>query len=232
MSGYYPNHMLYFFMPSAYYQAMQAQKRAQAWQQAGHVQQEWQSQQTQTAAHVHSQHPGDIQQPQTIYPANANAAYAMLTAGPDYPSISGLITFADIPGGVMVCADVQGLPPYKPASGEKGPVGPFGFHIHEMGMCEIGDPEKPFEGCGGHWNPTDQPHGNHAGDFPVLVAGSTGRAKMCFITDRFMVDEILGRSVMIHENPDDYRSQPSGNSGRRIACGQIKPWNSFMCTKF
>ncbi len=188
MSGYYPNHMPYFYM----------------------------------------QQSGQVQQPQATYPTGANTAYAILSAGPDYPAISGLVTFADIPGGVMVCADIQGLPPYKPASGKKSPVGPFGFHIHEMGMCEVGDPEKPFEGCGGHWNPTNQPHGNHAGDFPVLVAGQGGWAKMCFITDRFTVDEILGRSVMIHENPDDYRSQPSGNSGKRIACGSIRPWNSFQ----
>ena len=163
----------------------------------------------------------------TIYPRATNSAYAMLVAGPDYPSITGMVTFVDIQGGVMVCADVLGLPPYKPASEGKSPIGPFGFHIHERGMCEVGDPKKPFEGCGGHWNPTDQPHGNHAGDFPVLVA-SNGRAKMCFITDRFVVDEILGRSVMIHENPDDYRTQPAGNSGKRIACGSIKPWNSYQ----
>ena len=210
MSGYYPNHIPYFYAP-AYYQATQAQRSAQP------------------GTQFQAQYPDHSQpQPQMTYPTGANTAYAMLVAGPDYPTIYGLVTFADIPGGVMVCADVQGLPPYKPASGEKSPVGPFGFHIHEMGMCEVGNPEKPFEGSGGHWNPTNQPHGNHAGDFPVLVAGNSGRAKMCFITDRFTVDEVLGRSVMIHENPDDYRTQPAGNSGKRIACGSIKPWNSFQ----
>ncbi len=224
MSGYYPNHMPYFFMPVAIHQAAEEKRAAQAQRAA----QAWQQQQTQDGEQVLGQHTEHFQQQsQLTYPTGANTAYAMLSAGPDYPSITGLVTFADIPGGVMVCADVQGLPPYKPASGEKSPVGPFGFHIHEMGMCEVGNPEKPFEGCGGHWNPTNQPHGNHAGDFPVLVAGSNGRAKMCFITDRFTVDEILGRSVMIHENSDDYRSQPSGNSGKRIACGSIRPWNSF-----
>jgi len=158
------------------------------------------------------------------YSTNINSAYALLEAGPDYPSIKGLVTFVDIPGGVMVCADVAGLPPYKPGTGDEQPVGPFGFHIHEKGHCEVEDPSKPFEGCGGHWNPTNQPHGNHAGDFPVLVADN-GRARMCFILSRFKVREILGRSVIVHENPDDYRSQPAGNSGKRIACGVIKPWN-------
>lgn len=154
-------------------------------------------------------------------PKGYKAAYAMLIAGPDYPSITGMITFADTPAGTMVCADVRGLPEYRPAEDGKSPVGPFGFHIHEGGHCDIGDPEKPFESCGGHWNPTNEPHGNHAGDFPVLVA-SNGRAWMCFMTDRFTVDEITGRSVIIHENPDDYRTQPSGDSGRRIACGSIR----------
>ena len=169
-----------------------------------------------------------VQPQQTAVPNGNNTAYAIIMAGPDYPSIKGLVTFAGMPDGVMVCADITGLPPYRPASGNRQPVGPFGFHIHERGGCEIGDPEKPFEECcGGHWNPAGQPHGNHPGDFPVLIPGTNGRARMCFITDKFTVGDILGRSVMIHENPDDYRTQPSGNSGKRIACGTIKPWNSF-----
>lgn len=162
----------------------------------------------------------------TACPAGFRSAYAVLKAGPDYPDITGIVTFTEIPGGVVVCANVSGLPQYKPASGDKAPIGPFGFHIHEGGSCEVGDPEKPFEGSGGHWNPTNQPHGNHAGDFPVLAANN-GLARMCFVTDRFSIDEILGRSVMIHENPDDYRSQPAGNSGKRIACGTIRPWNQY-----
>lgn len=164
---------------------------------------------------------------QTVFSKHFNSAYAIITPGPDYPAIRGLVTFADIPGGVMACADVTGLPPYTPASGGKSPIGPFGFHIHEKGNCEIGNPANPFESAGGHWNPTNQPHGNHVGDFPVLVADN-GRARMSFILSRFTVDEILGRSVMIHENPDDYRTQPAGNSGRKIACGSIKPWNAFQ----
>lgn len=168
-------------------------------------------------------------QQQTPVLYNFNSAYAIMVAGPGYPSIKGLVTFADTQEGVMVCADIAGLPPFKPASGDKQPIGPFGFHIHEKGACEVGNPAKPFEDCcGGHWNPTSQPHGNHAGDFPVLVPNSNGRARMSFITDKFMVNDILGRAIMIHENPDDYRTQPAGNSGKRIACGTIKPWNAFQ----
>lgn len=158
--------------------------------------------------------------------SHINSAYAMLLAGPDYPAITGVVTFEDVTGGVRVCANIDGLPPYKPGTADKQPIGPFGFHIHEKGHCEVGDPKKPFEACGGHWNPTNQPHGNHAGDFPVLFSNN-GHAGMCFFTNRFTIRDILGRSVMIHENPDDYRTQPAGNSGKRIACGTITPWNGL-----
>ncbi len=181
---------------------------------------------TQAGQQTTGQTPYNQPQP-TVLPKHFNTAYAIIMPGPDYPAIRGLVTFADIPGGVMVCADVAGLPPYAPAAGNKSPIGPFGFHIHEKGNCEVGNPANPFESAGGHWNPTNQPHGNHAGDFPVLVADN-GRARMSFILSRFTVDEILGRSVMIHENPDDYRTQPAGNSGKKIACGSIKPWNAFQ----
>jgi len=179
---------------------------------------------------------GMIQRPyfRQIYPQQMPAAgfsdnrlaYAIIEAGPDYPSVSGFVTFTAVPGGVRVCANITGLPSYKPAAEGKQPVGPFGFHIHEKGNCGVGDPAKPFEGCGGHWNPTGQPHGNHAGDFPVLFSNS-GRANMCFFTDRFNIDDIIGRSVIIHESPDDYRTQPAGNSGKRIAYGTIRLWNPF-----
>ncbi|NLG83160.1 MAG: superoxide dismutase family protein, partial [Firmicutes bacterium] len=66
-----------------------------------------------------------------------------------------------------------------------------------------------------------QPHGNHAGDFPVLFSNH-GRARMGFFTDRFKVVDVVGRAAIIHENPDDYRTQPAGASGRRLACGVIR----------
>lgn len=164
---------------------------------------------------------------QMPFDPNVNAAYAMIAAGPDYPSITGLVTFLEVQGGVRVCADIAGLPAYRPATANTQPVGPFGFHIHDNGNCTIGNPAKPFEASGGHWNPTNQPHGNHAGDFPVLVADN-GRAIMCFILNRFRVSDAVGKSVVIHENPDDYRTQPAGNSGKRIACGVIRPWNPYQ----
>ncbi|HBM79259.1 MAG: superoxide dismutase family protein [Clostridiales bacterium] len=149
------------------------------------------------------------------------AAFALIKGGPLAPDIRGVVNFIDKPGGTYVCVSVTGLPAYRPATDGNLPIGPHGFHIHEFGNCEAGDPSEPFKEAGGHWNPTNQPHGNHAGDFPVLFSNH-GRAEMCFFTDKFKVSDIIGKSVIIHESPDDYRSQPAGNSGKRLACGVIK----------
>ena len=147
-------------------------------------------------------------------------AAAIIRGGPLAPGLQGVVTFKTAPGGTQVCVDVVGLPQYVPAADGKQPVGPHGFHIHEKGNCEVGDPADPFKSAGGHWNPTNQPHGNHAGDFPVLFSNH-GAARMCFFTDKFSVADVIGKSVVIHESPDDYRTQPAGNSGRRLACGVI-----------
>ncbi|HOJ08962.1 MAG TPA: superoxide dismutase family protein, partial [Clostridiales bacterium] len=95
------------------------------------------------------------------------------------------------------------------------------FHIHQFGDCQVGNPSEPFKASGEHWNPTNQPHGNHAGDFPVLFSNN-GYARMCFFTNKFKASDVVGKSVIIHENPDDYRTQPAGASGKRIGCGVIR----------
>jgi Cu-Zn family superoxide dismutase len=154
------------------------------------------------------------------YIRQAATAYARIVGGPLAPGLSGVVTFREMPGGVEVCVWVNGLPPYKPAVNGNPPVGPHGFHIHENGSCQIGNPSDPFQASGGHWNPTNQPHGNHAGDFPVLFSNN-GHARMCFFTNKFRVADIIGKAVIIHENPDDYRSQPAGSAGKRLACGVI-----------
>lgn len=150
-------------------------------------------------------------------------AFACVSGGPQYPEISGVVWFQSVVGGTFVSAQISGLPPYQPAPPGGNPIGPFGFHLHEFGTCFVGDPNDPFLAAGGHWNPDNQPHGNHAGDFPVLFSNN-GIAEMCFFTDRFRVWEIINHLVIIHENPDDYRTQPSGNSGRRIACGVVQSY--------
>lgn len=148
-------------------------------------------------------------------------ATARIQGGPLAPGITGIVQFVPAPGGTWVSAYIEGLPPYRPAKDGKSPIGPFGFHLHEFGNCRVGDPAKPFTSAGEHWNPTNQPHGNHAGDFPVLFSNG-GRAIMVFFTNKFTVPQVIGKSVIIHENPDDYRTQPSGDSGRRLACGVIQ----------
>jgi len=161
---------------------------------------------------------------EVCWPNSPDIAIAYLKGDVSTPGITGRVIFRDVPKGVEVCVDVSGLPPYQPAQENKPPVGPHGFHIHEHGNCLAGDPNSPFMESGGHWNPTDQPHGNHAGDFPVLFSNH-GNARMCFFTDKFEVADIVGKAIVIHENPDDYRTQPAGASGRRIACGVIQ-WST------
>src|SRR5690554_1469956 len=148
-------------------------------------------------------------------------AIAYIKGGPLAPEIYGTVTFEDVQGGTMVSANIVGLPQYKPSTGSQAPIGPHGFHIHEYGNCEIGNPQDPFQAAEGHWNPVNQPHGNHAGDFPVLFSNS-GRASMCFFTNKFTWDQVVGKSIIIHQNPDDYRSQPAGNAGKRLDCGIIR----------
>lgn len=151
----------------------------------------------------------------------AAEAIAYIKGGPLAPGIKGVVTFRDVSGGTEVSVNVTGLPQYKPAQGNIAPVGPHGFHLHECGSCAVGNPEDPFTKAGGHWNPNNQPHGNHAGDFPVLFSNS-GRASMSFFTNKFKPADVIGKAVIIHENPDDYRTQPAGAAGRRLACGVIK----------
>ncbi len=147
-------------------------------------------------------------------------ARAIMKGGPLAPNLKGFVVFTDVPGGTEVYTEINGLPNFRPAENGNPQIGPFGFHIHKNGNCTIGNPTKPFMAADGHWNPTNQPHGNHAGDFPVLFSNG-GRARMTFFTNKFKVRDIIGKSVIIHESPDDYRTEPSGNSGRMMACGVI-----------
>lgn len=155
------------------------------------------------------------------YRGNVDAV-ANILGGPLALQINGVVYLREVNGGTEVKVKVSGLPNYAPAKKGMQPIGPHGFHIHENGDCEIGDPNDPFQAAGGHWNPDNQPHGNHAGDFPVLFSNN-GYAEMSFFTNRFTPQDVIGKSIIIHQNPDDYRSQPAGNAGKRLACGVIQP---------
>ncbi len=147
-------------------------------------------------------------------------AYARVEGGPLAPSLQGYVFFREVPNGIEVYAEVNGLPEYKPGKGDQKPIGPHGFHIHENGSCQVGDKNEPFKAAGGHWNPDNQPHGNHAGDFPVLFSNN-GYSKLSFFTNRFKIEDVIGKAIIIHQSPDDFRSQPSGDAGKRLACGVI-----------
>lgn len=165
-----------------------------------------------------------------------HVAKAKVKGSPLRPQIHGVVYFFEIPGGTIVYANILGLPLFKPAQNDQEPIGPHGFHIHEFGNCEIGDPENPFQAAGGHWNPTNQPHGNHAGDLPVLFS-MDGIGVLQFFTNKFSVKDVIGKSIIIHQNPDDFRTQPAGNAGKRLACGIIKStyswpapgWGYYSC---
>ena len=135
-------------------------------------------------------------------------AIAQIRGNRETAGINGTVRFYQFPGGVLTEAEVSGLP--------NNGSGFFGFHIHAGGSCG-GD---NFASTGGHLNPANTIHPNHAGDLPPLLSYN-GRAYMAVMSDRFSVQDILGRTVVIHKMPDDFRSQPAGNAGVKIACGVI-----------
>jgi superoxide dismutase, Cu-Zn family len=132
--------------------------------------------------------------------------------------VIGEVTFDQVGNRVRVVAYVQGLKP-----GQE-----HGFHIHEVGDCS--DPQGMH--TKGHFNPFGKPHGHfssperHAGDLPALKAGKDGRAKVDVELDIITVTpgpaSIVGRGLIVHADPDDYKTQPTGNAGARIACAVIQ----------
>ncbi len=143
------------------------------------------------------------------------SAFANLQGCPAHPEIRGLVLFYDLSDAVLVQASVEGLP-CSTASCQNHF---FAFHLHSGTSC-AGTERDPFSLAKGHYNPEDCPHPSHAGDFPPLLC-SHGIAWSAFLTDRFSIDEIVKRTVILHEGVDDFTSQPAGNAGAKIACGVI-----------
>jgi Cu-Zn family superoxide dismutase len=137
-------------------------------------------------------------------------AVARISGGLDVPQLSGYVQFYQEKGCVLVVARISGLPKVSES-------GFFGFHIHQGKDCSGAD----FSGTEGHYNPAQQMHPKHAGDLPPLLE-CDGDAFLAVRTDRFSVNEILGRTIVIHSDPDDFRTQPAGNAGKKIACGVIR----------
>lgn len=131
-------------------------------------------------------------------------------------NVRGLVMFHEKDGHLMVHAKISGLK----ANAEHG------FHLHEKGDCASTDATS----AGGHFNPDGKPHGpqtgpRHAGDMPALKADANGLVDQKFMLHGPTVAagpaSINGRSVIVHISPDDYTTQPTGNSGARIACGVV-----------
>jgi Cu-Zn family superoxide dismutase len=139
-------------------------------------------------------------------------------AGASGSLVSGKLTLQPMPDGVHVTGDIGGL----------APGSSHGFHVHEKGDCSAADAAS----AGGHFNPTGSAHGkagtsvHHAGDIDNIVADASGVAHVdTHVTGVTLgggaAGDVVGRAVVVHAAPDDYQTQPSGNSGARIACGVI-----------
>lgn len=131
----------------------------------------------------------------------------------------GVAVLTDTPNGLLIEVDFAGLP-----------AGQHAFHIHETGKCE-----PPFESAGGHFNPGSKHHGfeadagYHAGDLPDIVIPASGSAKVKMFTPNLRLRtgpaKLLdkdGAALVVHAGPDDYKTDPAGNAGDRIACGVVE----------
>lgn len=135
--------------------------------------------------------------------------------------VTGEVRFTEEKGKVRMEAKFSGL----------NPGGTHAIHLHENGDCSSDDAMS----AGGHWNPTNDRHGKwedsegyHRGDIGNLKADQDGKATLSFETDQWCIDcnddqrNIIGKSVIVHEDADDFESQPTGDAGGRISCGEIK----------
>ncbi len=129
---------------------------------------------------------------------------------------AGRATATEVAGGVRFTADVMALPP-----------GTHGIHVHMIGACDA----PAFTTAGEHWNPTAMKHGTmnpqgpHKGDLPNLILGADGRGTIAATIPGATMDQLLdadGAAMLVHANADDLMTDPSGNSGGRIACGVFR----------
>jgi Cu-Zn family superoxide dismutase len=148
--------------------------------------------------------------------ADVKAKEAIAVMNPTEDStVRGVVSFTKDGKGVRIIANIEGLSP-----------GPHGFHIHEFGNCTSPDANS----AGGHFNPTDMPHAGpksekrHVGDLGNLEADKNGLATLEW-TDNIISlegpESVIGRSVIVHAQADDFKTQPTGGSGARVACGVI-----------
>lgn len=148
-------------------------------------------------------------------------AQASIAGSESFPDITGWVRFYQTNLGVIVYAEVGGLPHSSRPCQERI----FGFHIHQGAGCG-GSGDEPFPHAMSHYNPMDCQHPYHAGDLPPLF-GNSGLAVSAFLTDRFLVEDVIGKVVILHDRLDDFTTQPSGSAGTKIACGVIQRTPGF-----
>lgn len=144
-------------------------------------------------------------------------ATAHIRGSNQYPSIKGVAQFYQRPHGVLIVVEVMGLP----TSMESCSGGIHALHIHEGENCS-GNETDPFADAGTHYNPAQCQHPDHAGDLPPIFENE-GYGLTVFFTNRFRVEEVIGKTIIVHDHIDDFHTQPSGNAGAKIACGEITP---------
>ena len=164
------------------------------------------------------QYDPNLECPYDNYRVPMRTAVAAIKGSEEYPKIKGTVYFERVPMGTNVMVRLSGLPNYKMATATSPQIGPHGFHIHAGGSCVAGPIDNPFPKTDGHFNPKNQPHGNHLGDFPAIFSNH-GVSKMSFFTDKFYPEDVVGRTVVIHSGPDDYKTQPSGVLVFRLPAG-------------
>lgn len=138
-------------------------------------------------------------------------ASAQIKGSAEYPQLRGLVSLYAAGGGTVLVAEINGLPRENSF---------FAMHIHNGSSC-TGNEQDPFADAGAHLDLSQSEHPLHTGDLPVIL-GNGGYAWSAVYTDRFRPCQVKGCAVIIHASPDDYRTQPSGNAGAKIACGIIR----------
>jgi superoxide dismutase, Cu-Zn family len=150
----------------------------------------------------------------------ASAQSARATLKNDEGAEIGRVDLTQVSDGVLLKIALKGLP-----------SGDHAFHVHAVGKCE-----PPFTSAGGHFNPEDRKHGmmsgegHHAGDMPNLVIPASGELNLEAVNTAITLQKDKpnsvfrpeGTALVIHANPDDYKTDPTGNAGGRIACGVIE----------
>lgn len=169
------------------------------------------------------------QNPEIIARLRGHAdAVAKVLGSREYRAIRGMVSFYQLSNQVLVQANFVGLPDEirQSQNGRACGGSVLGLHIHTGGSCTRNDTD-PFADAGSHYDNTliagdgECPHPYHAGDLPPLFVND-GSAFMIVATNRFTVEEVVGRTVIVHAHVDDFHSQPAGDAGGRIACGVIR----------